>query len=166
MSENHRARGATDDERPTMTTDERSVWAYLFAVVITSTTYFAVIASRLRDSAPAEVSWVAPMLWALGLSIAGTIVGTILVTIGSAIASTVRGKEPDVEQGSDERDRDIKRYGDRKTYGVLAVAMGGALALAMIDADTFWIGNYLFLLGTIGAIIETTVKIRAYRRGF
>ena len=164
----HRAQqpALEDDERGPMTMEERTVWVYLVMVIITSTTYFAVIASRLLDTPAAQVSWVTPMLWALGISIIGTILGTIVVTIGATIGQGVRGKPTAIDHGSDERDRDIKRYGSRKTQGIISVGLGGALVLAMIDADTFWIGNFLFLIGTLGAIVETTVKIRAYRRGF
>ena len=155
-----------DDASGPMTMEERTVWVYLLTVIITSGGYFAVIASRLRDTPASEVSWVTPMLWAIGLSIVGTIVGTILGTIAAAIGQGVRGNSTDIDHGSDERDKEIKRYGSRKAQGVLAVGLGGGLVLAMIDADTFWIGNFLFLIGTLGAIVETTVKIRAYRRGF
>ncbi len=159
-------RALEDDERGPMTTEERTVWVYLVAVILTSGTYFAVILSRLRETPASEISWVVPLLWAMGLSIAGTIVGTILATIAAAIGQGVRGRSTEIDHGVDERDKEIKRYGSRKTQGVISVGLAGALALAMIDADTFWIGNFLFLIGTIGAIVETTVKIRAYRRGF
>ena len=156
----------SDDDRLPMTTDERTVWVYLFTVLVTSSAYFAVILGRLRDTPADEVSWVAPMLWAIGLSIVGTILGTIIATIAATIGQGVRGKSTDIDHGSDERDRDIKRHGSRKTQWIISVGLGGGLVLAMIDADTFWIGNFLFLIGTLGAIVETTVKIRAYRRGF
>ena len=40
------------------------------------------------------------------------------------------------------------------------------LVLAMIGADLFWIGNTVFVPGTVGAILETITKLVAYRRGF
>ena len=167
MSDGHaQPRALEDDERGPMTTEERTVWVYLISVIITSGAYFAVMLARLRDAPASEVSWVLPMLLAMGLSIAGTIVGTILATIAAAIGQGVKGRSTGIDHGVDERDKDIKRYGSRKAQGLLAVGLGGGLALAMIDADTFWIGNFLFLIGTLGAIVETTVKIRAYRRGF
>lgn len=66
---------------------------------------------------------------------------------------------------SDVRDREIDRRGQRASFGVLGAGFGAALVLAMVDADTFWIGNALFLFGTVGAIVETTTKILLYRRG-
>jgi len=149
-----------------MTMEERIVCVYLVLVIATSATYFAVIASRLRGTPASQVEWVTPMLWTLGISIVGTIVGTILATIAASIRQGVRGRPVDIEHGTDERDREIKRYGTRKTQAIVGVGLGGGLILAMIDADTFWIGNFLFLIGTLSAIVETNVKIRAYRRGF
>jgi len=40
------------------------------------------------------------------------------------------------------------------------------LVLAMTGADLFWIGNLVFLAGTVGGLVETITKIVAYRRGF
>lgn len=155
-----------DHERVPMTMDERGVWVYLVAVVVTSGAYFVVMVPRALSQPIADISWVTPMLWALGASIVGTIAGSIVAAIGSAVTISARGDNPKIELASDERDKEIKRYGDRKTYGILGTSMFVTLVLAMTGADLFWIGNAVFLFGTIGALVETTVKIRAYRRGF
>jgi len=156
----------TEDERVPMTMDERGVWVYLVAVVVTSGAYLAVMIPRTLSEPIAEISWVTPMLWALGVSVFSTIVGSIVAAIGSAVTISTRGDNPKVELASDERDKEIKRYGDRKTYGILGASMFVTLVLAMIGADLFWIANAVFVFGTTGAIVETIVKIRAYRRGF
>ena len=156
----------TEDERVPMTMDERGVWVYLVAVVVTSGAYLAVMIPRTLSEPIAEISWVTPMLWALGVSVFSTIVGSIVAAIGSAVAISTRGDNPKVELASDERDKEIKRYGDRKTYGILGASMFVTLVLTMIGADLFWIANAVFVFGTTGAIVETIVKIRAYRRGF
>lgn len=170
-----------DDEPVTMTMSERTVWAYLVAVVLTSGVYLVVMATRLADAPAEEISWVVPMLWAIGASVVGsviltivlTIAGTILATIGRSIAAARAGDRSrsaapvvQLETGTDARDKEIDLVGDRAGVGVLAVGFAGALVLAMVDADTFWIGNLLFVFGTLGAIVETTTKIRLYRRGF
>jgi hypothetical protein len=72
----------------------------------------------------------------------------------------------EIDTVSDARDKEIDLRGDRALVGVLGAGFAGALVLAMLDADTFWIGNLLFVVGTLGAIVETTTKIRLYRRGF
>lgn len=175
-----------DDEPVPMTMNERTVWAYLVTVVVTSGVYLTLMVLRLADDEPvAQIAWVAPMLWTIGASVLGTILFTILFTIASAVTGTIaatiagtiasarrgpRGRTPvpvvEIETVSDARDKDIDLIGDRASFGVLGAGFAGALVLAMIDADTFWIGNFLFVVGTIGAIVETTTKIRLYRRGF
>jgi hypothetical protein len=174
-----------DDEPVAMTMNERSVWAYLVAVVVTSGVYLTLMVTRLVDGPVDEISWVGPMLWTIGASVLGsmvlTIVGTIAGTITRSIAGTVarsiasaRAGQPgrpaapvvEIDAGSDARDRDINLIGDHRLIGVLGAGFAGALVLAMLDADTFWIGNLLFVFGTLGAIVETVTKIRLYRRGF
>ena len=162
----HEHRTPAEDERGPMTMEERAVWVYLAVSVTTSVAYFAVIVPRALEGPIEDVSWVVPMLWAIGISIAGTIAGSIVAAIGSAVGLAARGRDPEAELGSDERDREISRLGNRATYGVVSAGMLGALVLAMLDADTFWIGNAIFVVGFIGSLVECTVKIRAYRRGF
>lgn len=162
----HELRQPGDDDPIVMTAEERTVWVYLAVVIITSTTYFAVVTPRALSQPIEDVSWITPMLWTLGFSILGTIIGSILGVIGGAVGLAIRGIEPKGQLEGDMRDKDIKRLGDRRAAVVSGGAMFGVLVLAMIGADLFWIGNLVFLAGTVGGIIETTAKIRAYRRGF
>ncbi len=162
----HELRPAGDDDPMVMTAEQRSVWVYLALVVITSTAYFAVVISRAMSQPIEDISWITPMLWALGFSIGGTIIGSIVGAIGGAIGLAARGIDPKGPLEGDQRDKDIKRHGDRRAAAVSAGAMFGVLVLAMIGADLFWIGNLVFLAGTVGGIVETTTKIRAYRGGF
>ena len=165
-----------DDERLPMTAGERTVVAYLVAVVLTSGVYLTLMATRLRAAPAAEVEWVVPMLWTIGASTVATVVVGIVLALAGTVAGRVAaarrapGATPDlraaVPTGTDVRDEEIGRLGDRAGMRVLAVGVLGALVLAMLDADSFWIGNLLFLLGTVGAVVETTTKLRLYRRGF
>ena len=159
-------RAPEDDDRAPMTVEERAVWVYLAVFLATSIGYAAVVVPRVMDQPIEDVAWVEPMLWAIGLSIAGTIVGSILAAIGAAIGLAVRGRDPNIELGSDERDKAIERLGNRATYGVISAGMLAVLVLAMLDVDSFWIGNTAYAAGFIGAAVEAVVKIRAYRRGF
>lgn len=162
---NHELRTPGDDDPIAMTADERSVWVYLAVVVITSTIYFAIVIPRALDQPIEQVSWIAPMLWAIGASILGTIVGSIVGAIGGAIGLAIRGIDPKGQLEGDMRDKDIKRLGDRRGAVIASTALFGVLVLAMIGADAFWIGNLVYLAGTIGALVETATKIVAYRRG-
>ncbi len=161
----HELRVPGDDDPSIMTAEERSVWVYLAVVIITSTAYFVVVIPRAVSQPIEDVSWITPMLWTLGFSIVGTIVGSIVGAIGGAIGLAIRGIDPKGQLEGDMRDKDIKRLGDRRGAMISGGAMFGVLVLAMIGADLFWIGNLVFLAGTIGAFVETITKIIAYRRG-
>jgi hypothetical protein len=156
-----------DDEPVRMTVVERTVWASLVAVVVSSGAYFALMVPRLLSRPVAEISWVGPMLWAMGLAVAGSVLLTIVSTV--AAVATRRGGCSPASRGevtSDVRDQEIGRLGGRASMSVISVGFGAALVLAMLDVHTFWIGNLLFLFGTAGAVVETVTKIRLYRQGF
>jgi hypothetical protein len=157
-----------DDNEPVrMTVNERTVWASVVTVIVSSGAYVALMVSRLLSRPIAEISWAGPMLWTMSLAVAGTVLLTIVFTI--AAAANRRGGCSPASRGevtSDVRDQEIGRLGWRASMRVISVGFGGALVLAMLDADTFWIGNLLFLFGTVGAVVEAITKIDLYRRGF
>lgn len=155
-----------DDAPAPMTVDERAVWVQLVAFVLSTGGYLMVVIPRAIAGPIDQVSWAVPMLWAIGASILGTIVGSIIAAIGSAVGSAARGRDPACDLVSDARDKDIARLGSRATQTVTGLGMLGVLILAMVDADSFWIGNAVFLAGFAGAVVEVIVKIRAYRNGF
>lgn len=154
-------RDVPHEDRVAMTFGERNTWVSAFIVPATSIAYFALVLSRLRDRPAAEVSWVAPMLWAIGASIVGTIVGTILVSIAAGIAN--RGV---LESKEDVRDKQIDRYGDRIAQAITGFGAAAVLVLAMFEVDHFWIGNALFLFGSVGATWGAIAKIHAYHGAF
>jgi len=149
------------EDRVAITFGERNTWVSAFIFPAASIAYFAVVLPRLRDQPASEVSWVAPMLWAIGASFIGTIVGVILVSIAAGIAN--RGV---LESKEDVRDKQIDRYGDRIAQAIMGFGAAAVLVLAMVEADHFWIGNTLFLLGAIGATWGAIAKIRAYHGAF
>jgi hypothetical protein len=155
-----------DDEPTVMGMEERSAWIQIFVFAITTGAYLAVVIPRVRTQPIDEVEWVVPLLWCMGLSIVSVIVGSIIAGIGGAIGLTMRGLNPNSEFATDSRDKDISRHARRRTRWAATVIAVGVLVLAMIDADTFWIGSFVYVISTIAAISEAVVKIRAYRRGF
>lgn len=150
------------DDRAAMTSAERNAWVAAVLTPATSIAYVVVVLNRLRDQGADEVAWVAPMLWAVGANIALTIVGTIVVAIGSGIAN--RGE---LEHSKDDvRDKQINRYGDRIAMAFLGFGAGVVLILTMFEVAYVWIGSALFVLGAIGATWGAVAKIWAYRGGF
>lgn len=162
----HTLRPAGDDDPVVMTAEERSVWVYLTAVVGTFIVYLAIMVPRLLSQPLDQVSWKAPLIGVLIASIISTIVGSILGAIGGAIGLAIRGIDPTGQLDSDARDKDIARLGSLRGAGAAGVGLFSALVLALFEVDHIWIANAVFLAGTAGALVETTTKIRAYRRGF
>ncbi len=151
---------AADDERDPMTLTEGSRWAFLLIVVATSIWYWVTVLPQLGTTEAADIGWQIPMLWAIGTSIVGTIVLSIVIAIGSAI---VTRREP---ENADVRDKQIERYGDRIAQAIMSFATAGVLVLVMFEVDWFWIGNALYLIGAVGAVVGAIASIRAYRGYF
>ena len=135
--------------------DEKGTWVYLVVSVVVYAAYVAVILSRADGGALAEVAYVAPLLWSIGAAIAAGIVVRIVVEL-------VR---PSESYRSDERDRELARRGTvAGQWGVVAGALG-ALALALVEADSFWIANTIYLGFVLMAVTASVVTLVAYRRG-
>jgi hypothetical protein len=149
------------EERVAMTFAQRNAWVSAFVMPTVSIAYLAVVLPRLRDRPAAEVAWVGPMLWAIGATVIGTIVGIILISIAAGIAN--RGV---LESEEDVRDKQIDRYGDRLAQAITAFGSAVVLVLVMFEFEYFWIGNALFLIGAIGATGGAIAKIRAYHGAF
>ena len=150
----------SDDDRVAPTTDQISRWASLTIIAASSIWYFATVLPQLGERSAAEIGWQVPMLWAIGASVVGSIVLAIVFAI---IAAIVTQRQP---ESGDVRDKQIERHGNRLAQSIVAFGSLGALALAMLEVDVFWIGNALFFVGAVGAIIGTIVSIAAYRGVF
>jgi hypothetical protein len=106
--------------------------------------------------AVSEIAYQEAMLRTVGIAIALLIV----VHIAIAIAAP---KEADK---SDQRDKEINRYGEY--VGSFVLYGGGlvALGLALAEFEYFWIANAIFFTFVLAGLTTTAVKIVAYRRGF
>lgn len=147
-----------------MTMEERTVWAQLIVFPLVAIAYFAVVLSRAAGQPVAEVSWVVPLLWAMGAIVAGIILGTIASAIGHGARATMRGEEPEFEDG-DVRDKEIERDAVFRTQGWAGLGGVSVIVLAMTGADHFWIANAMFATGVLGGVHASALRIRSYRRG-
>jgi hypothetical protein len=66
----------------------------------------------------------------------------------------------------DQRDREIRHYGERVGSWLIIAGAISALVLALATADHFWIANAIFLGGMAASIISSAAKIAAYRGSF
>lgn len=141
-------------------------WVNLVVVVVVPVAYFVTVLGRLGDVSAADISYQWPLLIAIGASVVLTIVGSILAGIGSGISAELRGRSASGDLGTDERDKQISRRGDRIGFSVSSVGMVGVLALTMLEYEYFWIASALYLSFVIGTLVASVVKLVAYRRGF
>jgi len=139
-----------------MSYEEKGTWIYLVVAVVGYTVYLSLLLPQLIGGVPvADVDYVPIMLWTIGGAIVVTIVLRILVEIVFPSEST-RG---------DVRDKEIDRLGTRVGSSFVVIGALGALVLAMLEADWFWIANVIYLCFVLSALLESITRLVAYRRG-
>ncbi|MBT2403651.1 hypothetical protein J7I97_16375 [Streptomyces sp. ISL-87] len=140
-----------------MAFQEKRAWIMGVVAIAGYAVYLAVVLGRAQDGVPlAEVSYVAPLLWAVGGAIAASIALHILVAIAS----------PGDADTKDQRDKEIARLGEYSGQSFLVIGAVAALALSMAEADQFWISNVIYLGFVLSAVLGSVVKLAAYRWGF
>jgi hypothetical protein len=135
---------------------EKSDWVVLVVGVPTLLAYLAVVVPQLLSEPIAEVDWVEPMVFA----IVGFVVANVL---GNVVVAAIN---PSEAEQSEQRDREIDRYGERVGNWLVAAGAVAALVLAKARADHFWIANAIFLAGIAGALLSSATKIAAYHGPF
>lgn len=177
-----------------MSYEERGTWVYLYVSVGVYAAYVAVVLARAADPL-AETAYQAPLLWAIGASIAASIALRIIVEIGAGVARGVGdavrrevAQEAARETGrpgsgiaadrvdaphpagdpylTDDRDREIDRIATVRTVLVLVAGALAALGMALAEWPHFWIANVIYLGFVLQAVSSAIVKLVVYRRGF
>lgn len=114
------------------------------------------------DGPDAANVWARMVVWVIPISIAATIIGTILFNIGFAIATGQESPSFVV----DERDRHFERRG---SFAVIAGAgigfVTGIVALAM-DYSALVGLNIMYFGMAAGALGSDLVRFASYRRGY
>ena len=147
--------------------EEKVTWVSAIVAAIVPAVYFAVVLDQLGAVAASEIAYQRPLLIAVGVSIALTIVGSILMGIGSGIAAEIAQPGSGDQVGrKDERDVTIGRRGELAGYYVASAGAVGVMALTMLEYAHFWIANALYLSFVVAALVSAAVKLVAYRRGF
>lgn len=138
-----------------MTSEERNAWIYGIVTVIAYATYVILIVAHAGGDPLAKVDYVGTMIW----TIVAAIVANITLNI---VLSIVTPRSADKK---DRRDREIGRYGEYTGRALVIAGAVAALILAMVEAEYFWIANVIYLGFVLSAVVGSTVKIVAYRRG-
>jgi hypothetical protein len=147
--------------------EEKVTWVSTTVAVLVAAVYFWVVLSQLGTVPADKIAYQVPMLIAIGTMIALTIVGTIMMAIGTAVSAEITGSGSvdDIDR-KDERDVHIGRRGELAGYYVTAAGMFAVLVLTMLQYDYFWIANAIYLSFVVGSLASSAVKLTAYRRGF
>jgi hypothetical protein len=135
---------------------EKNTWAYLVIAVLGYAAYVAVVLSRLDGGALTDVAYVGPLLASVGGAVAAGILA------GIVLGASTRGERA----ARDERERQIDRLGEHVGQGFLVLGGVGGLALALAEAEHFWIANALYLGFVLSAVLSATARLVAFRRGF
>jgi hypothetical protein len=135
--------------------EEKSTWVYAVIAVVLPIAYFATVLPQLASTPAADIDYQVPLLTAIGLAIGLAIVAAIVISI---TAPGEAGK-------SDQRDKDVNRFGEYVAGVVLGVAAVVPLLLAIAEVDYFWIASTLYLAFILSAVAGSVAKIVAYRRG-
>lgn len=136
-----------------MSSEEKRAWVYAVVAVAVPAVYFAIV---LPGVDVATVSYVGPMLVAIGVGIAANIV---LNVVAAAVRPGEAGRK-------DERDRGIAGLGNSAGFFAMSAVSGVALVLAMVEVPLFWIAQALYLAFVVAALASAVARIVAYRRGF
>jgi len=143
-----------------MSYEERGQWVYIVAIVLTFGGYAAIVLGQAASVPLTELDYVPTMLWAIGIAIALSIVGRIVMEIAWEMA------RPGDSHQADVRDRDIGRLGEYFSGTMLGVGMVVPFALTLAKFDHFWIANAMYAAFALSALVGTAVKLVAYRQGF
>ncbi|MFV8752146.1 hypothetical protein ACNOYE_16485 [Nannocystaceae bacterium ST9] len=139
-----------------MAFEEKRAWIMLVVSIIAYTIYLGVVLGRSGETPLAEVAYVAALLSTIG----GAILTSIALNVAIALAA------PEDADQKDERDREINRLGEYIGQSFVVIGGVAALIMAMAELDHFWIANAVYLAFVASAILGSTAKIVAYRRGF
>ena len=139
-----------------MSFEEKSTWIYAVATVIVPGIYLASIFGQVQGMPVSEIVYQESMLRTVGIAITLLIVAHIAIAIAA----------PREADKSDQRDKEINRYGEY--VGSFVLYGGGlvALGMALAEFEYFWIANAIFSTFVLAGLTTSAVKIVAYRRGF
>jgi hypothetical protein len=102
-----------------------------------------------------HVSYVAPLVLT-------TLVAVSIATVGRSAMEVAR---PSDSGKADVRDRDIARFGEHGSRWCLVAGGSAGMVGAFDHWDYFWIANVIWLGFVLGAVVNSVLRLVAYRRG-
>ncbi len=138
-----------------MSYDEKNAWAFLITAVAAYAVYVGVVLFGAAGGPLVAADYAPVLLWTVG----GAIVANIILSI------PITATSPTGRQRRDQRDREIKRFGDTVGQSFVIIGAVAALLLALLQADTFWIANAVYLAFVLSAVVGSIARVVAYRTG-
>jgi hypothetical protein len=138
-----------------MSYEEKGQWVYIFSIGLTLVAYVLIVVTQAAAGPLTEWDYVPTLLWTIGIGIALSIAGRIVIEIA----------RPSESYATDARDHDIGRFGEYVSGTILGVGMVVPFVLTLAAFEYFWIANAMYLAFALAALIGTVVKVVAYRRG-
>jgi predicted membrane channel-forming protein YqfA (hemolysin III family) len=138
-----------------MSYEEKNAWVFGVVTVVSYLAYCVIILTRAQGAPLADVSYA----WTMVATIAAAIFANIVLMIILSVATRDRAQK-------DERDKEIGRRGDHIGQAFVVIGAVSALIMAMLELEYFWIANVIYLCFVLSAVVSSTAKLVAYRRGF
>ena len=139
-----------------MAVEEKRAWIMIVVSVVSYAVYLAVVLGRSGDLPLAQVPYEQVLLWSVGASIGASVLLHVAVTALS----------PEDANVTDQRDREIGRFGEHIGQSFVVIGAVTGLVLAMLEAAPFWIANAIYLAFVLSALLGSVTKIVSYRLGF
>ena len=138
---------------------EKNTWLFGGIVVVGYATYLVLLFTQAAGRPLEQTEYIVPMLGTIG----GAIVAGIL---GGIVLSIVTRADRDNNGNPDVRDKEIEHAGERVGNSIVVIGAIGALVLAWLEVDHFWIANEIYLAFVISGLLGTLTRLAVYRRGF
>jgi hypothetical protein len=120
--------------------------------------YVVLVVTNLQDPV-SDTPYVVPLLGTIG----GSVAATVLAEIGFAVSARREGK---AALRTDERDRDIDRFGNHVGQAFIVIGAIAALIMAVLQWPYFWIANVIYLAFVLSAVLGSAARLAAYRQSF
>jgi hypothetical protein len=141
-----------------MSSEERSTWIVAAATALIYGWYAINILGDAASTPVGEIEYQGLLVVMVIVFVALIIVSHIVLTGIAALTGQ--------NDGSDERDRKIDRFGEYIGGYVLGTGLLVVLVLAMAEAEYFWIAHAALGVLVLAELVTNATKIVLYRMGF
>ena len=135
-----------------MAHQEKRAWIMLVVTLVVYPAYVVIVLRGAAGAPLADTAYASTLLWSIGIAVAANVVLDIATSMGT----------PRSEYKADVRDREIARIGDLTGQSLLIIGALAGMGLAMLEVDTFWIANVIYLGFVLSAVVGSATKLAGY----